>query len=485
MLQKVAETISKNSLLQKGDRILVAVSGGPDSVALLHVLTELKKEFDVDISVVHLNHLLRGKESNEDARFVRNLAKKLQLPVLLGICDVKAKRKKRGGSLEEVARKERYDFYRKAAKKMKTNIIALGHTANDNAETLLMNLLRGAGIRGLSGIPMKRKEGKFMIIRPLLNIKSDEIIHYLNENELSYRVDRSNVDLRFTRNKIRHRLIPLLARNYNANIVEILSRTAAYLHSATEFLYQQVERLQKRCLTIKDDKIIIKLPSFRRYPEVVQMEFLRSVLRERYDFKTTPDLLLRIQDFILTEQRAPLFMSKDVVMNREFDELVITREKRRACKKFEKEFPIPGEFRVKRNDLAIEISAQVVKVAGIRKNEMKKRPEPMRQIWRNIRKRGKITLEESFDADKLSGTYLTLRSRKEGDKFSPIGMKGSKKVKELFIDEKIPCSFREKIPLLLCGNDILWIVGYRISEKYKIIKDTRSVLSIKAKITLL
>ncbi len=233
MLEKVRNTIKKNHLINKGDKVLIGVSGGPDSVALLYFLNSFKKEFKLTLHIAHLDHMLR-KDSHKDAEFVRGLAKKLKIP--LTTAQINVKRIARKGSLEEIARNARLGFLFKVAKDIKAKKIALGHNLDDQAETVLMRILRGTGLHGLSGILPKRAIAGYQIVRPLIEVKRKEIEAYLKRKKIHPRQDTTNLEDIYFRNKIRNKLLPLLEQNYNKNIKELLANMAESIGADYDYL---------------------------------------------------------------------------------------------------------------------------------------------------------------------------------------------------------------------------------------------------------
>ena len=245
-MEKIKGTIKKHALIKDNDRILVGVSGGPDSVVLLYALNSFKKEFALKLHIAHLDHMLRS-DSHKDREFVEKLAEKLSLPVTVASVNVKKVGLK--GSLEEIARKARFDFFFKVAKKLKANKIALGHTFDDQAETVLMRILRGSGLYGLSAILPKRTISGFQIIRPLIEIRRKEIEAFLKRKNINSRIDISNSKDIYLRNKIRNKLLPYLEKEYNRNIKEVLANMAQtsasdydYLSSAAELILMKYSR---------------------------------------------------------------------------------------------------------------------------------------------------------------------------------------------------------------------------------------------------
>lgn len=277
LTQQILNTINKYNMLNKGDRVLVGVSGGPDSVALLLVLHGLKKELRLKLFVASLNHMFR-KEAPKDIKFVKKLTSKLKAPFFTKKIDVLGLHRVEGGSREDLARSVRYDFLLKAAKRFKANKIALGHTRDDQAETVLMRLIYGAGITGLSGIPPTRKLGPHLIVRPLIETARADIDLYLKENKVKARVDTTNYQDVYKRNKIRSQLISLLEKEYNPNIKEALSRTASLLRDDRDLLEEVLLKEVFRNLIKPDKKNMIRL-NLKKFDKL-HVALKKYVLRE-------------------------------------------------------------------------------------------------------------------------------------------------------------------------------------------------------------
>jgi len=270
ILDKVRKTIKKYHLIKKGEKILVAVSGGPDSVALLYLLNHLKKELDLKLHIAHLDHKLR-KDSYKDKEFVENLAKKLKIPITTEEVEVKRLAKK--GSIEEVARNIRLNFLFKVAQKIKADKIALGHNLNDQAETVLMRLLRGSGLYGLAGILPQKEISGFKIIRPLIEISRREIEAFIKRKKIKPCSDITNFKDIYFRNKIRNRLIPFLEKNYNKNIKELLAHTAEIVGADYDYLMRRAEGF----LPKKGNKLALK--KFLKLHPALQRIILRLMIR--------------------------------------------------------------------------------------------------------------------------------------------------------------------------------------------------------------
>lgn len=263
--EKVKQTIKKFKLIESGDRIVVGVSGGADSVCLLFILNSLKDEFKFKLYVAHLDHMLR-EESNQDASFVKKLAKKLQLPVFISKVNLN---KVESGSIEEIARIERLKFFNSVAKKVKTKKIALAHNSDDQAETILMRIIRGTGLYGLIGILPRREINGITVIRPLIEISRKEIEAFLAENKVSYRTDKTNSEDIYARNKIRNKLLPLLEKDYNKNIRGVLSNLAQTASNDYDFILEESEKFIGKNLKFID------LIRFRKLHPALQSNVLR------------------------------------------------------------------------------------------------------------------------------------------------------------------------------------------------------------------
>lgn len=291
IFNKVRSTIKRFNLIRNGDRILVGVSGGPDSVTLLYILNSLKNELKISLHIAHLDHMLR-KDSSKDSKYVLDLARKFKLPVTTEKINVKERAKQ--GSLEEIARNIRMDFLFKVAKKIKAKKIALGHNLDDHAETVLMRLLRGSGLYGLSGILPKRKFGSLEVIRPLIEIRRRDIERFLKRRKITPRIDISNFQDIYFRNKIRHKLIPLLEKEYNRNIRQVLSNTAESIGYDYDYLNRLSLKVFKRMNQIN-------LKKFSKLHPAIQRLVLRlNINRLKKDTRSiTFQHIKEIEDLIL------------------------------------------------------------------------------------------------------------------------------------------------------------------------------------------
>jgi len=291
ILNKVKDTVKRYNLIRRNDKILVGVSGGPDSVALLYLLNILKKELKLKLHIAHLDHMLR-KDSVCDKEFVQRLADKVKLPLTVQEVNIRALSKK--GSQEEIARNERLSFFIMAAKAVKADKIALGHNFDDQAETVLMRILRGAGLYGLSGILPKRMIEGYWFIRPLIEVKRKEIAAFLNNRKIGFRIDKSNLEDIYLRNKIRNKLLPYLEKEYNPNIKEVLSNMA----QISGYDYDYLSRVAVRKMGRPAGRLAIK-KLIKMHPAMRRLILRLSVVRLKGDTrKFTFAHIKEIEDLI-------------------------------------------------------------------------------------------------------------------------------------------------------------------------------------------
>jgi len=279
MIDKVRGTIKKYNMLKPHDKVLVGLSGGMDSVVLVYSLLALKKEYSLDMLIAHLDHKFRGKESEADRKFCEALAENLGLEIVSCAIDIPKIAKEKGISPEEAARFERYDFFKRQCKIKNIKHIAVAHNKDDQAETVLMRVIRGTGTAGLGAMnPVKDMEG-FIILRPLIEVTRKEIEDFIKENKLKFRHDSSNDKVIFTRNKVRKELLPYLEKNFNPNVKEVLSNMAENLRLENEFLEKFSNRKFRSISNIKNGTVSIDIKKFKKQPEAVRKRILRSALR--------------------------------------------------------------------------------------------------------------------------------------------------------------------------------------------------------------
>ena len=457
ILLKFEQTIGRFNMLQKGDRVIVACSGGPDSVALLYLLYQIKEKYDLKLFVALINHKLRGEESDKDERFVKSLARDLRLDFHTRSFDVAKIARKKKLSIEEAAREVRYQYLDKLAQRLKATKIALGHNADDQAETVLMRLIRGTGALGLTGMSIVR--GK--IIRPLLQIKREEIEEFFKEQNLDFRIDSSNLRQDYLRNRIRLELLPHLKRNYNPKIIDTLNRTASILTAQEDYLEKETLKEFGKVAKAQKEKISLDLDKLFSYDIFLQREMLRLVF-ERLGgggFKASFNLVERVLS--LAQQKKAgrrVFLNKDVLAEISARHLNFYK-----VKKTEKDQPLIFPGIVESRKFGIRLDSEVIK----RKN-LKEKPY------------SKDEMTAFLDWDKLKPPFI-LRNPRTGDRFRPQGMKGTKSLKDFLTDLKVPRYEKERVRVLTSKGEIVWILGYRIGDEFKVRKTTENILKIESK----
>ncbi len=459
LLTKVIDTIRKYDMLKHGDRVLVAVSGGPDSVCLLSVLRALAKDLNLSLHVAHLDHMFRGKESADEALFVSGLAKKFNLSATVEKVDVPSFCREHGLSAQAGAREIRYDFFNRVASEVGATRIATGHTATDQAETFLMRLLRGAGVGGLSAIPPKREN----IIRPLIGTTRDEVLMYLESNGVEFVTDPSNARPVYTRNKIRLELLPVL-RLFNPRIDETLAAEAALLRDEDEAVEACLTTVSDGVITQEEGAVALRREQFNALPRAFKRRLFKKAA-DRSGVEASGLSSIQIDEALVFMAAAQtgrtMRLSGGLAIEREYERLIVRPHT--ASAGFSYTCVIPGVTAIPEQGLAVETSikdsAEEVSVAE-------------NYLWQAL-----------FDYDKIKAP-LTLRSRRSGDRFCPAGMGGrSKKLQDYLVDEKVPRRRRDSVPLLVMGAEILWAVGLRTDERFLAGPETKRFLMVRVKST--
>jgi tRNA(Ile)-lysidine synthase len=453
-LQKVKHTIARHRMISEGDCVIVAVSGGPDSVCLLHILHELKDELNIRLVVAHFDHGLRSAEDESETAFVRDLAQSLKVPFETAKGRLLSKRTR--GSREEVARNARYAFLEKVRKKHKAQKIALGHNLNDQAETILMRLLRGSGPSGLTGIPPSR-DGS--IIRPLIEIERQEIENYLKEKKLASVTDSSNLKTDYLRNKIRLEIMPLLEEQ-QPQLTRLLAQTAEILRDEDDYLEQTAEAwVGKNIEILPQNALSMPIPYFLKLPVASRRRVIRLAIKDvKKDLRRISwDHIEAIQRLAQAEKpQAALNLPGRLTVRRTYGHLILSASMKRKPKPFHYRLDEPGAYDLR--EIGRSISFE----------EIKNR--------RDLRLRGS-KWTALLDAETLRFP-LTLRSFKAGDKFIPFGMKGHKKLKDFFVDLKLPLEQRYLTPILCWNDKPVWVCGFRIDDRFKVTSDTKRVMKV-------
>jgi tRNA(Ile)-lysidine synthase len=440
ILERFLKSIKINRLLNRGDRVLLAVSGGADSTAMLHLFAWIQKQFSLELIIGHLNHGLRGRESNNDEDFVRELGRTLQMPVIAERLSPENKIPE-VGNLEDWARQQRYEFLTSAAKSCRAARIALGHTLNDQAETVLMRLIRGSGPQGLAAMPAIR-EGCF--IRPMLWIKREEILAYLHANQFSWREDLSNQDLRFLRNRVRAELIPQLEEKYNPSIVQLLAQTAANLRGEVEILSELLESIVQREASTHGSQVSWKIPDLLKYSSTTRRQLIRHSMKRLKG--ESGFISYQMADSAL-ELTMPAMSGKSINLGqlrvkRDFDVLVIEL--------LEREHGQPPDY-----DYTLEIPGEV-------------RIDEIGSLFRaylesGMEKPGWLNRWELMLTPKELSTGLHIRNWGCGDRYHPTGSSNVKKVKELFSRKKISRGMRRLWPVVTLNDNIVFMKDFPLA----------------------
>ncbi|WP_394885796.1 tRNA lysidine(34) synthetase TilS [Clostridium butyricum] len=457
MYKKVMSYIKDNNLIKSGDKVLVALSGGPDSVCLLNILYNLKAELNIEIGAAHLNHLLRDKDAFEDEEYVKTLCKSLDIPCFVKRVDINKYSKDKKMSSEMAGRDARYNFFDDIVKDEGYTKIATAHNANDQAETILFRLMRGSGIEGLCGIKVRRDK----IIRPILCLSRKEVEEYIEINNLKPRIDKTNFEKIYNRNKIRLDMIPYIKENFNEDIIQTLNRMSVLLQKDNEFIENSARSFYEKHCIEQSDYFIIKKEMFDNKEAVVTRVIryaLTNFSKTHYDFemkhiyeicnlaKNNSGKAIDLPNKIYAENIYGDIYIKERININNIDvkqEIVVNKNEINGKKIFFDNENI--EFLVLKNDSNLDLNQN--------------------------------NFIKYFDFDKINDS-ISLRKRKNGDKIIPLGMKGSKKIKDLFIDMKVPKEERDCIPLLCFDENISWIVGIRVSEEYKITNKTKNILRV-------
>ncbi len=449
--------VRQDGLLSRGDRVVAAVSGGPDSVALLQVLCAWRESLRLVLTVAHVDHGLRGKESGDDAAFVERAARTLGLPCVckpLHLLRLLPERK--GESVQAVARERRYACLWEVARECGAAKVAVGHTQDDQMETVLLRMLRGAGLAGASGMPARRPPG---VIRPLLHVSRSELLRYLEEKGCDFRVDSSNASPRYTRNRLRHELVPLL-KTFNPGVARLWSRQAAVVREEQQYL-DDVAKAALASVTVRltRDGLVLSRPRVAAVPVPVQR---RMIARAAGGLQDGP-WRLRCEDVETILRRVVHGISGSSVrlgcldVVREYDWITFSSvpagHERRAIPALSCRWRFPGSIRWPATGQTVAGTLQAVATL----------PMPRRDST------------AYFDADQFSHD-LVVRSWRPGDYFFPYGMGGRrKKIQDFFSDAKVRRTRRHTVPLVVAPEGILWVGGYRADHRFRVRKATRRV----------
>ena len=447
---KFENFIRKHQLVSENDRIIVGVSGGVDSTVLLDLLMELKDRRNLEIAIAHINHRLRGKESDGDEEFVKKLAATYGIECFVHSVDTKAYMVEHKASLQAGAREIRYKYFETVKILKNFGKIATAHNANDNAETVLFNLLRGSGANGLGGIPVKRGD----IIRPLLFAERKEIEHYARLKSLQIREDSSNTKDYYTRNFIRHTMLPQIQERINPGAVNTLNRAAEIFQELSSFINNEVKILYSNVAKNFDgEKLVLDIFKLRNSLLFIQENIVITALKDFVHGEVDYAKVHAIMDLLNSETGSSIEIGNEVVVYRDRHNLVFIRHPKEPTefiaeiipgKKYEfEEFYFSSEY-VERSDVHFSLSPVV----------------------------------EFVDAE-IAGEALTLRSWHPGDWFTPLGMEGRKKISDFLVDSKIPVYQKNDVFVLSNKDGIIWVCGLRVDDRFKITHNTRRIVKLE------
>ncbi|WP_346940704.1 tRNA lysidine(34) synthetase TilS [uncultured Clostridium sp.] len=455
MRNEVIKTIEENGMLNKGDKVIVALSGGPDSISLLHVLSTLIDEYNIKLYAAHVNHMLRSSESDEDEATCRRFCQENNIEFFSKSVDINYMASENNISTEMAGRDARYEFFADLLKKLNANKVALAHNLNDQAETVLMRLMRGTGIEGLIGIKPVRDE---VYIRPIINVSRQEIEGYCKENNLPARIDHTNYETIYSRNKIRLELIPYIQQNFNSDIITTLNRMCELIKRDEDYIQENVIKVFQKYCDIGEDKVIIYKDAFYLHPSLVSRVIRKALLQVKGDINNIQSIHI---DNIINLQKSSTgkftTVPKEILIKNVYGNIEITMQKKQ-CK-----VDIDTILNLNMGNNYIEELGLKVYIRCIDGDK-------------------KMNFKSNDNIKYFNGTNIkniTLRFRKNGDRFSPLGMKGSKKLKDIFIDLKIPREERDLVPLLCFDEDISWIIGYKISDKFKIHEGIKNIIEVR------
>lgn len=459
MINQVENAIIKHGLFSRGETVLVAVSGGADSVSLLHILAGLAPKLGIKTVAVHMNHCIRGKASDGDALFVKKLARSVNVPFEAGRSDVPRRARRKGISIEMAAREARYEFFRRTAGRFGAETVATAHTADDQAETVLLKLARGAGPVGLGGMDFETSLGGLRVVRPMLEVSRDQVLKFLKSRNISWREDETNEDISYLRNNVRHKILPLLESALNPSLRSALLRTAEVLRDENRWLEELAAQTFKRC--VNDDGSLDCTGLLKcctaEVRRVVRMWLVaRGVVPEQLDF----DSVARVLALVERAGGRTEVAGGWCVIKRYGKLSALKTGDKLHMKDFKVALNVPGETILPDPGYRIVVE----KADGF----VKEKPCGV----------GVFPAGGAISASAAGRRKIYVRSWRAGDRMKPLGLRGSKKLQDIFVDEKTPLEQRGAVPVFECGGEIVWIPGYRVAEGWQVRGDGDKALRI-------
>ena len=445
--QDVFNFIKKHGLLSEANKVLIGLSGGADSVFALHFFKKYSNKYNIKIAALHVNHNLRGSEGDRDENFCRKLCETLEIEFYCSKVNVKSFAKKNKKSIEEAARELRYNEFEKVAKSCECDNIITSHNNNDNTETVLLNIVNGTSLSGISGIPVKRDN----IIRPFLCLSKENIVEFLNLNGLKYVEDSSNKNLDFKRNYLRSKIIPALKANINPSIDKSILQSSEVYRNQVKIINYFIDEIFCEFSSPTEGEIIIEISKLEKYPKEILGEFFKKILITNFDVDYNYNQFEKLTSLLKAQVGTTIGLGKNIFAVRERDKLIIS---------IEKESNITNIIIHEGDKIKLDIGSFSL-------NYVDKLPKKF---------------NNSGNIEFISGDYLedslVLRNWKIGDKIQLLGMKGTKKISDVLTDLKISTVNRKSQLVLVNKDQVVWIIGKRISEKYKITEKTKKIVKL-------
>ncbi len=451
LLQRFKTFIKDESLIAGGDNIILAVSGGYDSTVLLDLFFLIRAEYQLKFVIAHVNHCLRGINADRDEEFVRQTALKYDIQFFSEKVDVRQYAENNKLSIEQAARDLRLGYLNNLRRNINYDKIALGHNADDMAETIIMNLIKGYGLRGIRSIKPKNN----YLIHPLLFATKKEITEYAEKRKLEHVEDMSNQDKTFLRNRIRHDILPVMINDFGQQAVQSICRSGKILSEIEEYIQYSTESALKHIiLSESDEEIVLDINKFLGYFMAIKKSIIIHLLEKMYEKYTFNNINSVLELIERGGSNKRVEIDKEGIVIKYSDKVFFTRKK----KQITETKVVPDKWNsISEGNIKIKVS-QVEKID-------------------NIKHKNRFIEFIDFDTVRLP---FTVRSWIKGDKFIPLGMSGSKKLHDFFIDEGVVNFKRKRIPILTDKSKIIWIIGYRISEKVKITEKTKNILKLEA-----
>ncbi len=476
MLQRIFDFVDRHQMLAQKDKIIAGISGGADSVCLLCVLRELRERYDLSIEALHVNHTLRGQEAEEDAAFTEELCRRFDIPCQVYRYPVKALAEEWGCSLEEAGRRVRMEAFYRRLRETGADKIALAHHQDDRAETMLFHLFRGTGLKGLSSMrpvsvlpAVPRSEqcssqedmGSIPLIRPLLCVGREDIEALLKEQGLPFRVDSSNEEDAYTRNKIRHHVLSYVREEISPGAVENMNRTAGQLEKIYDYLEKNAKEGLREGLCKQDSRLYLSAEVLAARDPVIRSVMATQCIREAGgSLRDVTETHIRgICGLLEKKVGKQLSLPGGLVVKRTYDALMFAKEDgQQRQKEPVKETPVtvPGRY-------VLEETGETITFTKKTYNKMEKIPISAYTKW--------------FDYDKIKNP-MKIRTRRKGDFLTVSVSGGRKKLKDYLIDCKLPAEERDGRLLLASGDHVLWVFGLRTSEAFRVTEDTKEILVV-------